>query len=85
MATTLEQIVEQIKTLTDEEQQRLRTLLDIRLAPTPEEQERRFAQHLLAIGMIDHIPEGHPEGYVPPPPVIVQGEPVSETIIRERR
>jgi len=50
-----------------------------------EERERAFAQHLLAIGMIDHIPEGYPEGYVDPPPIVVQGEPVSETVIRERR
>ena len=55
------------------------------LSPTPQDQERRFAQHLLDIGLIDHIPEGLPEGYVSPPPITILGEPLSETIIRERR
>lgn len=85
MAIDVQQMAEQIEALTPEDQQHLRVLLDLRLAPTTAEQERRFAQHLLAIGMIDHIPEGPPDGYVQPPPIVVQGEPVSETIIRERR
>ncbi len=88
MATLVEQMIQQIKTLTDDEQRQIRVLLE---AGTPEpaettaEQERKFAEHLLAIGMIDHIPKGYPEGYVEPPPIVIQGEPLSETIIRERR
>lgn len=88
MATIVEQMVQQIKTLTDEEQRQIRALLDAGTSQPTEttaEQERKFAEHLLAIGMLDHLPEGYPEGYVEPPPIIIQGEPLSETIIRERR
>ena len=89
MAATLEQVEAQVKSLTAEEQRQLRERMDSWQTPTLEattpEQERRFAQHLLAIGMLDHMPEGHPEDYVSPPPIVVHGEPVSETVIRERR
>ena len=86
---TLDRAVEVVRALRPEEQQQLRQLMDS--WPTPQsaettiERERRFAEHLLAIGMIDHIPEGYPDGYADPPPIAVYGEPVSETIIRERR
>lgn len=50
-----------------------------------EDRERQFAQQLLAQGMLDHIPQGYPEGYVDPPAITIDGEPLSETIIRERR
>jgi len=90
---TLDRAAEIAKALRPEEQLQLRAMIDSWQTETPAEmlvkttpeQERQFAEHLLAIGMIDYIPEGHPEGYVPPPPIVVQGEPVSETIIRERR
>ena len=85
MVANVQEMAEQIKTLTSEEQQHLRALLDTQLAPTPAEQQRRLAEHLLAAGVIDHIPEGYPDGYVEPPPITVRGEPVSETILRERR
>ncbi len=90
---TLDRAAEIARALGPEEQLQLRAMIDSWQTETPTkaltettpEQERRFAEHLLAIGMIDHIPEGHPEGYVSPLPIVVQGEPVSETIIRERR
>ena len=41
-----------------------------------------FLQHLLEQGDIPYIPQGRPG---PPPPLVpVRGEPVSETIVRER-
>ena len=41
-----------------------------------------FLRHLLERGDIPHIPQGRPD---PPPPLVpVRGEPVSETLIRER-
>ncbi len=87
MATIVEKMVQQIKTLTDEEQRQIRALLDIE-TPQPSEatveQERRFAEHLLAQGILSHLPTGK-RLYPDPEPIIVQGEPVSETIIRERR
>ena len=86
---TLERVTEQARVLTPEEQQQLRALLDSWLTPPTahdlKQRERQFAEHLLEIGMLDHIPEGYPADYIPPPPIIVTGEPVSETIIRERR
>lgn len=86
MAATVEQLARQIRTLTDEEQAQLRAILgaDV-LSETPLDQERQFARHLLGQGMLDHIPQGYPEGYVDPPPITIDGEPLSETIIRERR
>ena len=92
---TLERAVEVVRALTPAEQQQLRKLMDSWQTPQPgetsREQERRFAEHLLAKGMITHIPERYQEGYVAEdedarhPPIVLDGEPLSETIIRERR
>ena len=86
---TLDRAAEIVKALTPAEQSQLRAMIDSWQAEAPTEttpeQERRFAEHLLAIGLLERIPRGYPEGYVEPPPIVVQGEPVSETIIRERR
>ena len=90
---TLERAVEVVRALTPAEHGQLRQLMDSwqPLAETSREQERRLAEHLLAKGMITHIPERHQEGYVAEdegarhPPVVLDGEPLSETIIRERR
>lgn len=48
-----------------------------------EEAEAAFVQSLLAQGVIDSIPAGRPGP--PPRPIVVRGQPVSETIIEERR
>ena len=58
------------------------------LPPTPEERAREdaFLRHLLEIGMIHRIPPKLPD---PPDldrtPVPVEGRPVSETLIEDRR
>ena len=86
---TLERAVEVVQALTPAEQQQLRQLMDSWQTPQPvettAEQQRRLAEALLAKGLLTHIPEGYPEGYVEPPPIVVSGEPVSETLLRERR
>ncbi len=86
---TLDRAVEVARALRPEEQLQLRAMIDSWQTEPPAEatpeQERRFAEHLLAQGILSHLPTGYPEGYVEPPPIVVQGEPVSETIIRERR
>ena len=85
---TLERAVEVVRALTPAEQHQLRKLMDSWQTPpveTTAEQQRRLAERLLAKGLLTHIPEGYPEGYVEPPPIIVSGEPVSETLLRERR
>ena len=88
-SVTLDRAAEIVKALTPQEQSHLRAMIDSWQAERPTEatpeQERRFAEHPLAIGMLEHIPTDYPEGYVEPPPIVVHGEPVSETIIRERR
>ena len=65
-------------------QQREQALLTTDKKPMTEDE---FERHLVAIGMMSHVP--------PPPdpdrperdfePVVIEGEPLSETIIRERR
>ena len=92
---TLDSAVEVVRALRPEEQQQLRRLMDSWQAPssaeaTPE-QERAFLAHLLAKGIIASIPGRYREDYISEddyerhPPITVQGEPVSETVIRERR
>lgn len=91
MATTMEQIVRQIKTLTAEEQAQLRVLLGAdALSETPSDTERATLEHLLAKGIIARIPDRYQEGYRPDPqekiftPVAVIGRPVSETLLEDR-
>lgn len=87
MPDTVEKIAEEIKTLSPQQRQRLRDMLD----ESPEEELRRrkeeVYQRLRDKGIIVHIPlpdtEHLPfENYVP---VKVEGKPLSETIIEERR
>jgi hypothetical protein len=91
---TLERVTEQAKALTTEQQRQLRALLDSWLTPTTDaempERERQFVEDMVAKGVLSNIPLQYLEGYVPDdfdrhPPIVVRGEPVSETIIRERR
>ena len=85
---TLDRAAEIVKALTPEEQSQLRAMIDSWQTEAPAEatpeQERRFAEHLLAQGILSHLPTGE-RLYPDPEPIIVRGEPVSETIIRERR
>lgn len=52
-------------------------------ATTPEAARAAFVGRLLAQGIIPAVPEGRPGP--PPRPVPVQGWPVSETLVEERR
>lgn len=88
----LEKIVEEIKTLTPEQRQRVREMLDGASSDeTPEEElqrrEEQVYQRLRKTGILVKIPledvEHLPfEDYVP---VKFEGKPLSETIIEERR
>ena len=92
MATTVEQMARQIKTLTDEEQAQLRALLEGLPSPvkTTPEAERATLEYLLAKGVIARIPNRYREGYLPDAraddftPVPVIGRPVSETLLEDR-
>lgn len=87
-SANLERVIEEVKALTPEEQRQVRDLIDSLLAdsmsPSPED---LLNQRLLASGLITRIPpriitsESHDRFS----PIEVKGEPVSETIIRERR
>lgn len=85
--STLEAILEEIKSLTPADQAKVRELLDS-LAPLKKEPPSRaeYEKYLLAKGVISHIPSRQ----IPPErrdfkPIEIEGEPLSETIIRERR
>jgi hypothetical protein len=52
------------------------------LAPSTLEDRASLARHLLAQGAIPSIPVGRTT--LPPRPIVVQGQSVSETIIEER-
>jgi len=90
---TLARAVEVVRALRPDEQQQLRRMMDSWQVPPPVEvpaPEREFLESLLAKGIISRIPnryqKGHREvGYERHPPIVVQGEPVSETVIQERR
>lgn len=51
----------------------------------PQISEDEFLQHLFAEGLITHIPEKYSDEDDDFEPVEIEGEPISETIIRERR
>lgn len=90
MQATLEQVENEVKQLSPKDLRKVRKLVDSLLKEEkakPKMTEEEFAQHLYEKGMI---------GKPPPPitdfsrydnykPVTVKGEPLSETIIRERR
>lgn len=47
--------------------------------------QRLLAERMLADGLIDHIPQrGAESDYQRHPPIIVQGRPVSETLLEDR-
>jgi hypothetical protein len=86
--TDFEKVVELVKELNPAEQWRLRDLLDVWLAPpqaSPTEEE--LAQDLLREGLLDHVPPPITDltPYQNRKPVDVPGEPLSETILKERR
>ncbi len=83
---TLDQVISQLDTLKTEELQQLEGILRERLKPmSEEEKEAAFDQALLAAGLITHIPPPRDPSKAERPRIEVQGEPLSETIIRERR
>ena len=83
---TLRKVLEQITTLEADELQEVRRAVQERLASTEERNKHaRFYQALVASGLIREI-KNPPAADVPERRLAeVQGEPVSETIIQERR
>jgi len=87
--TTLEKVLEEVKSLTPEEKAKVRKALDDAL-PTekPKISREEYEKYLLAKGVISHIPPRtgkRPDQLKDFQPIKVEGEPLSEMIIRERR
>lgn len=90
MQVTIEQIENEIKTLSMEDLRKVRNIVDSILETKetkPQMTEEEFARYLYEKGIIGRPPPpitdfSRYENYQP---VKVEGEPISETIIRERR
>lgn len=84
---TLEALIEEVKALTPEQQRQLRLTLDSQLSPSPAATEADFKRALLQAGLLSEVKprsidvEAHRNFQ----PIAVKGEPVSQTIIEERR
>lgn len=83
---TLERIIEEIKTLSPDEQRRLRESLNTS-QKAAEETEKREAlyQALHAVGLVIRRRQRRTTDIPNRPLISMQGKPVSETIIEERR
>ncbi len=84
----LDRILQEVKALTPDEQRSLRDMVDELLASSyTRMSEDEFEQHLLKKGMISRIPPRVRDAsfYAKRKPIKLEGKPVSETIIEERR
>lgn len=87
-AIAFDDVVQQVRTLSDEEQRRLRDLLNLWLAaPGSRTPEAELDRILLEKGVISSIPPGTADvtAYERWMPIEVKGKPLSEVIIEERR
>ena len=83
---TLDRIVEEIKTLAPDEWRQLREMLEVMMMPTEEEGKRKaLHQALRAAGLITQVRQPRATDTLHRQRIEVQGKPVSETIIEERR
>ncbi len=90
MEVTIEQIEHEVKTLSAEDLRKVRELVDSLLEKKeskPQMTEEEFEQHLYEKGIISEVkpPITDFSRYDDYQPITVTGEPISETIIKERR
>lgn len=90
MQTTIEQIENEVKQLSREDLRKVRELVDSLLEKKeskPMMTEEEFERHLYEKGIISEVkpPITDFSRYDDYEPITVTGEPISETIIRERR
>ena len=86
MTETLQNIVEKARMLSLAEQQELRAQLDLLMPHAPSASaERDYRHRLLSSGSLSRIPPASPVPRIERPPIQVNGKPVSETILEERR
>lgn len=86
----LEQMLDDILQLTPDELRQLRQAVDERLAwdrMSDAEREDAFVRDLLRKGVISQIPDRSKATPADqrPAPIVIEGEPLSEQLIRERR
>jgi len=82
---TLDRIIKEIKTLAPDEQRQLREMLDALMGPADEADKcQALHQALRAAGLITQVRQPRATD-TPRRRIEVQGKPVSETIIEERR
>jgi len=83
---TLDQIVKEIKTLAPDERRQLCEMLDAMMVPAEEEDKRKaLHQALRAAGLVTQVRQPRATDTPNRRRIEVQGKPVSETIIEERR
>jgi hypothetical protein len=83
---TLDRIMKEIKTLAPDERRQLREMLDALMVPAEEEDKRQaLHQALRAAGLLTQIRQPRATDIPHRRRIEVQGKPVSETIIEERR
>jgi len=81
---SLKNILQQLPTLTEDELRRIEQAVKARLVPGTQGSKRdAIYAAMRARGLINQIKQ--PKGSPAPPLVTVQGKPVSQTIIEERR
>ncbi|HTU21360.1 MAG TPA: hypothetical protein VMG10_25120 [Gemmataceae bacterium] len=89
-ALSFEQVWQAVQTLTPRQQRRLRKLLDaLHFMPQPLTPEEQLQLLLLKDGVIDQIPrplrEAERQTFREYKAVPIEGKPLSETVIEERR
>lgn len=90
MATDIEKLIEEVRSLGTEELRRLRRVVDERLSPpavSPGAQEDEFKRRLIEAGLLKEIrtPVRDSDAYGDRTPVPIQGKPLSATVVEERR
>jgi predicted Zn-dependent peptidase len=87
MNANLERVLNEMRALSPAELEQVRKIVDELLASQTQDAERELAQRLLAAGLLSEIkpPSRDVESFRRYQPVKVEGKPVSETIIEERR
>jgi hypothetical protein len=90
MAIQIEQLIEQVRALPPEEKRRLRDVIDAELTtskPASQASEEEFKRRLVQAGLLKQIkpPLSDLQAYKDRTPVAIEGKPLSETLIEERR
>jgi hypothetical protein len=83
---TLDRIVEELKALAPDERRQLREMLDTMMVPSGEEDKQKaLHQALRAAGLVTQVRQPRATDTPHRRRIEVQGKPVSETILEERR